>query len=224
MPAPGDPRGDAASAQGTAQGRGVVGLVGVQLGRALAGPARFAPRADDRRDRVDQGEQLGRIVGVGGREADGQRDAVAVHDQVVLGAGLAAVGRVRAGLLAPLLARTLRLSSARPAPVDGGLVAQPVQEPFVQLLPDAGRLPVAQPAPAGRAAAAAQLLGQQPPRAAGPEDEDDAGEGGAVRDAGAAALGLRRLLGQERFDGLPEVVGDEGFVLHGPDDAMPAGY
>jgi hypothetical protein len=36
---------------------------------------------------------------------------VAIDDQVVLGAGLAAIDRVRAGLLAPLLARTLRLST-----------------------------------------------------------------------------------------------------------------
>src|SRR5215204_7156412 len=37
----------------------------------------------------------------------------------------------------------------RPAPVDGGLVAQPVQEPLVQALPDAGGLPIPQAPPAG---------------------------------------------------------------------------
>ena len=70
---------------------------------------------------------------------------------------------------------------ARPAPVDGGFVAQPVEQPLVQPLPDAGFLPVAQPSPAGRATAAAQLLREQPPRAAGAQDEDDAAEGGTVR-------------------------------------------
>jgi hypothetical protein len=110
-PPPRDPRGDAASPQRTAQGRGIVRLVGVQLGRALPGPPRPSPRPDDRRDLVDQGEQLGRVVDVGRREADGEGDAPLVDDEVVLGARLAAVGRVRPGRLAPLLARTLRLST-----------------------------------------------------------------------------------------------------------------
>ncbi len=94
----------------------------------------------------------------------------------------------------------------------------------MQLLPDAGLLPVAQPPPAGRPAAAAELGGQHPPGAAGPQDEDDAGQRDAVRHAGSAALGLGRLYGKEGFDRLPEVVGDQRLVLHGPDDAMPAGY
>ena len=113
---------------------------------------------------------------------------------------------------------------ARPVPIDGGLIAEPVQEPGVQLLADAGRLPVAKPSPLGRAAAAAQFLRQQAPRAASAEDEDVAGGGGAVRRSRPAALGLRRFFGQERLDGPPEIVGDEGFVLHGTDDAMPAKY
>src|SRR5829696_10246757 len=51
-----------------------------------------------------------------------------------------------------------------PGPVDLAVVTQPVQQPVVQLLPDPGRLPVAQPPPTGHAAATAQLLrGEQPP-------------------------------------------------------------
>jgi hypothetical protein len=50
-------------------------------------------------------------VDVGGREVHGQWDAVPVDDEVVLGAGLTAVGRVGAGLLTPLFARTLTLST-----------------------------------------------------------------------------------------------------------------
>ena len=84
--------------------------------------------------------------------------------------------------LAPALGPDADAVHARPRPVDGALVAQPVQQRGVQPLPDAGRLPVAQPPPAGRAAPAAQLLGQQPPRRAGAQDEDDAAERGAVGD------------------------------------------
>jgi hypothetical protein len=82
----------------------------VQLGGALPGPTWSAAWPDDRRDGVDEREQLRRVVGVGRGEADGEWDAIAVDDEVVLGAGLASINWVRAGLLAPLLARTLRLS------------------------------------------------------------------------------------------------------------------
>jgi hypothetical protein len=50
-------------------------------------------------------------VGVGRGEVDRQRDAVPIHHQVVLGARLPSVHGVRPGLLAPFLARTLRLST-----------------------------------------------------------------------------------------------------------------
>jgi hypothetical protein len=56
------------------------------------------------------------------------------------------------------------------------------------------------------------------------EHEDDAGEGGAVRDPWAATLGLGRFLRQERFDGFPEIVWDQGCLLHEPDNATPAWY
>ncbi len=69
---PGDPGRNAASAKGTAEVRGVVGLVGVQPGRALPGTTGPSARPDDRGDGVD---------------------------------------RIPSRLLAPLLARTLRLST-----------------------------------------------------------------------------------------------------------------
>jgi hypothetical protein len=83
----------------------------MQLGRTLTGTAWFPLRADDRRDRVDQREQLRRIVGVSGRDADGQRDAVAIHDEVVLRSSFAPGNWVTAGEFAPPLARTLSESA-----------------------------------------------------------------------------------------------------------------
>jgi len=97
--------------QCTAEVRRVVGLVGVQLGRALPRTARSSSWANDRWDDIDEREQLGGIVRVGGGETDGQRDAIPIDGEVVLGARLAAVCGVRTGLLAPLLARTVRLST-----------------------------------------------------------------------------------------------------------------
>jgi hypothetical protein len=57
----------------------------------------------------------------------------------------------------------------------------------VELLPHAGALPVVQPPPAGYRAAAAELVDrQQPPGDAGAQLVDDAGQAGAVVDAGPA--------------------------------------
>ena len=73
--------------------------------------ARSSPGPDDRGNGVDQREQLRRVVGVGRGEADRQRDAVPVDDEVVLRSELTAVDRVRSRLLTPLFARTLTLST-----------------------------------------------------------------------------------------------------------------
>ena len=73
-------------------------------------PPRTPTRALDRRHRVHHLLQQQRVVGVGGRQADRQRDAAPIGEQVVLGARLAAVCRVRAGQAAPRLARTLNES------------------------------------------------------------------------------------------------------------------
>ena len=84
----------------------------MQLGWAPAGPAGSPPRAQHRWDGVDQLLQQQRVVGVGGRKAHGQREAGGVDQQVVLGAKLAPVDRIRAGQFPPCLARTLTLSMA----------------------------------------------------------------------------------------------------------------
>ena len=110
-PPPGDPRCDAPIAEGAAQGRGVVGFVGVQLGWPLSRPAWPSSWANDGRDGVDERKELRRIVGVRSRQPDGKGNPVAVDNKKVFGAGLAAIDRVRSRLFAPLLARTLRLST-----------------------------------------------------------------------------------------------------------------
>jgi hypothetical protein len=47
------------------------------------------------------------------------------------------------------------------------------------------------------------------------QDEDDATEGSTVRGTWAAALRLRRLPRQQRFDGFPEIIGDKGCSVYG---------
>ena len=111
-PTPGDPRADAPAAQRPPTGQIVVALVGVQLGRSPAGSTGPAAWPDDRWDGIHQLLQELGVVGVGGRQPHGQRDAVGVDHQVVLGAWLAPVDRIRAGQFPPRRARTLTLSIA----------------------------------------------------------------------------------------------------------------
>ena len=99
---------------------------------------------------------------------------------------------------------------ARSAPVDGGLIPHPVQPRRVPSCPDSSVLPIPQPSPARGPAAAAQRPRQQAPGTTGAQNEDDASEGGTIRDARTTALGLWRLLWQQRFDGFPKVIGDKG--------------
>lgn len=65
----------------------------------------------------------------------------------------------------------------------------------MELVPDPCPLPVAQAPPAGHARTTAQLLGQHLSRDAALEHEEDAGEGGAIGDPRAPALGLERFRG-----------------------------
>jgi hypothetical protein len=104
---PGDPGRDPASAQRPPATWVVVTLVAVQLGGPLPGSARPPTRSPDRWHGVHHGLQQHRVMGVGRRQPDGQGDAATVGQQVVLGPGLAAVCRIRAGQAAPRLARTL---------------------------------------------------------------------------------------------------------------------
>jgi hypothetical protein len=79
-------------------------------------------------------------------------------------------------------------------------------------VPDPGLLPVAQPPPAGDARTAAHLRRQQLPRDAASEHEENAGEGGPVRDARPPAPGLGWLRRQQRFNDGPQLVGQQEFA------------
>ncbi len=81
----------------------VVAPVGVEGVRASA---RTAPLAADRRDRLDQGDQLGDVVAVATGQRDRQRNAVPFGDQMVFRASSGTVDRARSGFGPPLSART----------------------------------------------------------------------------------------------------------------------
>jgi hypothetical protein len=81
----------------------VVAAVGDQLVRAAAWST--APAAD-RRHALDEREQLGDVVAVAAAQRPGEREPAGIDEEVVLGAGAAAVDRTRPRLAAPFFACT----------------------------------------------------------------------------------------------------------------------
>ena len=74
--------------------------------------ADWASRAPaQRRNGVDQREQLGDVVAVGAGQRRDERNPVRVGENVMFGAGLAAIGRVRSSFFPPRNARSEALST-----------------------------------------------------------------------------------------------------------------
>ena len=107
--APGDPGNDGALAQGTPAVGEIVALVSVQFGGTTSWPAGALP---DGRHGIDQRLQELAVVPIGGGDRQGEWDAIGIDENVALEPRLAAVGRVRPGLLTPLFAGTDALSTA----------------------------------------------------------------------------------------------------------------
>lgn len=94
---------DTAIAQGSPMPLGVVSAIGVHHARPLN---RVAAQAANRWNRVDQRQQLRNIVDVGASQDRGERCAVGVGDDVVLGAGSRTISGVRASFWPAPTART----------------------------------------------------------------------------------------------------------------------
>ena len=93
-----------------------LGLVRLRVVRAVALDARRAEArapafAVERRDGVDEREELGDVVSIRTSERDHQRDALRFGEDVVFAARAGAIGRVGARLEPPFSARMLELST-----------------------------------------------------------------------------------------------------------------
>jgi len=104
----GDYRLDAAQGQLLAVRIGIVGSISEDFSGALH---RASDLASDRRDRVDQRDQLRHVVTVGACEQDGKRNAFRIRDQMVFCPAFPAIHGAGTGTFAPPTARTCELST-----------------------------------------------------------------------------------------------------------------
>jgi hypothetical protein len=107
-PTPRDPGHDPPLPQQAPVFLGVVGLVSMYLLRTAARSPTLLP---DRHHRIDQSYQLGALVEVRRRREDRERMALPIHQNVILGAWLAPIGRVLARFGAPFFAGTVLASA-----------------------------------------------------------------------------------------------------------------
>jgi hypothetical protein len=131
-----------------AAGGEIILLIRVQLGWAPARAPGLTCGAANGPNRIDQRLEPPGVVHVGRQELHGQRHALPIHEDVVFGARLAAISRIRSRVLAAALGPHADAIQAGTAPVDQVQIASPVQDDLVHLAPDAPCLPLAQSPPA----------------------------------------------------------------------------
>src|SRR5215213_3008400 len=175
-------------------------------------PARAPALAPDRRDALDQVEQLRDVVAVRSRQACCERDALPFDQQVMLTTQLAAIYRAFPGLLAPVTGSDAGAVNNGALPAEPPLGLQLREDVLPQPAPDAPRVPFEQSAAASMPRGEIARRGGRLPRHAGLQDKDDAGHylprvgrlSSRMPDV-AALLWLR----QQRLDAVPQLVGED---------------
>jgi len=101
-------------------------------------------------DRVEHLLEGYAVVHVRSGQDEGERDALAIRDEVGFRAWATAIGRVRPDRGTPSFCRDGRIVHRDSGPVNAIGVLQSAEQCTVQPLPDARRLPFAQALPAGQ--------------------------------------------------------------------------
>src|SRR5437762_4155235 len=172
--AAGNLRLDASCPQVVAARDRIIGSVAVEFLGALA---RMSDPTGNRRDFIHDVKGFLDVGYVGTGDGDGQGDALAICDEVVLGPQLTAIGRVFAGFLTSSQGTHMAAVDNGSRPVNAVGLLKFGQEELMQAFPDPRLVPGSEIVPAGHARAAAHLLRQQLPRDAALKHENDPGEG-----------------------------------------------
>jgi hypothetical protein len=99
---------DAPPAQRPAMGLGIVGSIPLHAIRSVP---RMADLAPDRRNGINQRNQLSNVVGIGAGQYRRQRNPLRFQDHMMLAARFAPIRRIGAGLLAAAASRSFPIRS-----------------------------------------------------------------------------------------------------------------
>src|SRR5579862_5938459 len=145
------------------------------------------------------------IALVGRARLDHERDTLGVADNVAFAAIFTAIRGVRAGVVAAIQSSHRGAVDDHPIDVQFLRLGQRYQQEFVNFVPDTSLRPLMEATPTC-AVADTEILGQQPPRDAAPEDIHDAFETLAVILARRSTFGRRWMLRQQWPRYRPELV------------------
>ena len=163
-------------------------------------PSRSSPFAVQRGNCIDQRQGFLRVVPIRAGQTYGERHAAPVANQMTLAPVLGPIGRVRTSLATAMHGADGTTVHDRSRPINLIISSEPIQQREVHEIPHARSLPIAQAAPTRHPRTALEFLRQHLPRDAAAEDEQNAGQTRAIRNARPSAPRPTWCSGQERFD------------------------
>ena len=165
---------------------------------------RSPPFAMQRGNRIHQREGFLRVVPVRAGQANRERHAPPVANQMALAPALGPIGGIRTGLVTTVHRADGTTVHDRPRPINPVVAREPIQERKVDQIPHARLLPVAHATPARHPRPAPEFLREHLPGNTAAKDEDNAGEARAIRNARAPTPWPSWRNRQERFDKIPQ--------------------
>ena len=184
-------------------------------------PGAKLPRMSDLAAYIGDGihhmRQFFNVVNVGAGDRHGQRNALGVRNDVMLGPQLTTIRRVLAGFFASSQGPGMGAVHGGPRPIDSVGYLKFRQKNFVEPIPDAGALPVPEIIPARHAAATTHFLREFLPGDAGLQNKNDPGKDLPSIDRLASWVSKASPLNrrQQQFDALPKGIADQ-WLSHGP--------
>ena len=170
---------------------------------------RSPPFAVQRGNRIDQRQGFLRVVPIRAGQTHGERHASPVANQMALAPALGPIGGIRTSLVTAMHRADGTTVHDRSRPINLIVSSEPIQQREVNEIPHARSLPIAQAAPTRHPRPAPEFLREHLPRNAAAEDEQNAGETRAIRNARPSAFRPTWWSWQERFDKIPQRIGKQ---------------
>jgi hypothetical protein len=155
-------------------------------------------------NRIDQPQGFLRVGPIRAGQANSERHAPAVADQMALAPALGPISRIGPGLITPVHRADGTTVDDLPRPINLVAAGEPIQHRKVDQVPHARQLPIAQPPPSRHPRSQLKFLRKHLPGSAAAKNEDNAGQARAIRDARPPTFWPSGWNRQERFDKMPQ--------------------